>query len=182
MAPPRKNDNLALLIESTPITIGGARLSARPVISLPEGQIQFPGDYEADVSHLADLVITARVRADGSVDALRVEYRPFGVDQFKAEEMAKTLKKINSRLQQFTEMVGFLPSGDFAGYVFRVAAALGIRTYLLRNTAEQEAVKGFAYRKAVATSVQELVAEAVRAAQTPVDATGDQDVDVEVAA
>lgn len=115
--------------------------------------------YDATDLPLKDLMPQAWIdEKSGTIFGFGTEYRDVhSIDARRAEAMAKMLRKIERGLEKISEADGYIESGDFATHLLRVARVLGIKTFYVRNSREQRAMHGEAWRKVAASGVQYYV-------------------------
>lgn len=111
-------------------------------------------------AHLADFEVSAYLDRDYEHAWCPGHYfDAFRVDLEQAESVVKVLRKIQKGMDKATREHGHLAADDFAGYLFRIAAILGIRTYYVRNSDRGREMTGETFRHADAASVQMWVRE-----------------------
>lgn len=101
------------------------RLTAR-LVYFDGGEIRNFVGGSFDPHALEDLTVTAQAdRASDDAYGWRVEYsRPYSVDLRRAEQMAKTLRKVDAGLRRIEKRDGYPES--FGQYLARVATVLGV--------------------------------------------------------
>lgn len=118
-------------------TNAGPRLAAYPGYFNDDGYLCNPlyGPREPG-SHLAALVVDTWVnRDDGTLYGVRHAFQPHRLDSIQwAGSIVRTFRRINKGLQQAEVEQGPLDPNDFTGYLTRVAAALGITCFLIRDS------------------------------------------------
>jgi hypothetical protein len=139
---------------------GTVQMTARPVYVVG-GELlnpQWPQYGACPCPELADMEIGGYLREDKSgTYSPSVTFAPHRVKLEQAESIVKVLRKVHKGLDRLNDTEGYLPDGDFAGYVFRVARILGIGTYYVRNTKRAAAVSGERFRLVDGVGVQSYV-------------------------
>lgn len=151
---------------------GQKRIAAQPVRPQSDGElhaIMFDRFGEnADVSHLADLNVTAYLGHDygtssdnpGEVWGLGRSYTPHHIESADhAKAIASTLTKIENGLRKLQESAGYLPENDFGAYLLRIATVLRIPEIYVRNTTRALSMSGETYRKVNQGALQYWVQE-----------------------
>jgi hypothetical protein len=91
----------------------------------------------------------------GQVWGLVHEFTPFRVECAEhARAMAAVFGRVFRGLARAERELGGLPDGDFVGYLLRVGAALGIRTYYVRNHPQQRDSSGERFRTVTPSGLQ----------------------------
>jgi hypothetical protein len=140
---------------------GVTRVVARPVLVTEAGelhnpQFRFGNDPE---SALADLEVYTYVDRDSDewkTYGHLCEYAPLRVDARLAEVIVKSLRRIRKGLDRADSEQGYLSNDadGWAGYLFRIAAILGIRAYYVRNSDRGQETTGERYRRTDGAGVQ----------------------------
>lgn len=120
------------------------------------GELRRPSFGSGDLgAHLADFEVSAYLDRDNERAWCPGHYfDAFRVDLEQAESIVKVLRKIQKGMDKATREHGYLAADDFAGYLFRIAAILGVRTYYVRNSDRGREMTGETFRHADAASVQ----------------------------
>jgi hypothetical protein len=140
---------------------GVTRVVARPVLLTETGELRHP---QFDVGHrpvegLADLEIYTFVDQDAvewRTYGLLCEYAPRRVDVRRAEVMARTLRRIRKGLDRADSEQGYLPNdtAGWAGYLFRIAAILGVHSYYLATSGREQELTAQPHRRTDGAGVQ----------------------------
>jgi len=157
------NDPLAFSLQ-TETEHGTCRLVARVVLVTGEGLRNPLWQWGADPRKaFADFAVHAYIDRDNEhAWCPRYSFTAHQVELDQAESMVRLLRKIHKGLDVAEQDAGHLRADDFAGYLFRIAAILHIRTYYVRNTDKARAMSGEIFRRTDATGVQCWVAERER--------------------
>lgn len=120
------------------------------------GELRRPSFRSGDMgAHLADFEVSAYLDRDNEHAWCPGHYfDAYRVDLDEAESIVKVLRKIQKGMDKVTREHGYLAADDFTGYLFRVAAIVGIRTYYVRNSERGREMTGEKFRHADAASVQ----------------------------
>lgn len=146
------------------------RIVAHPQRATDEGMFNILWDdlRPNAVRHLADFAIGTYLSPDYS--------NPYGWQHYysgilhlkleQAESAVKVLRKVKRGLEQRERDEGY--PQDFATYLFRVAAVLGIRTYYLRSSEKRKAMSGKTFYQADGSDVRRWIQEQVKQFCKPV--------------
>lgn len=142
----------ALRIE--PIDMYGAKRILAYAVRLTNPDQDY--GYDATDRPLKNLIPQAWLdEKTGEIFGMGTEYRDVhSVDLRTAEDMVKTLRKLERGMAKLSESEGYVNSRDFATYLFRVARVLGIKTFYVRNSRTARDNSGEVWRKAIASGVQ----------------------------
>jgi hypothetical protein len=166
MADKRKPSNLAWLVK--PFDNYGQRMiRAEVVVVQPDGELHAPGDYRFDEGHeFASFQISAYLgwniglgtspdKTAGQIWGLSHEFAPHTVkDAEHAASMLKVFRRVERGMQKAITDSGYVADGDYFSYFTRIATALGIRRYYVRNHRENYNMTGETFREADAPFLQ----------------------------
>jgi hypothetical protein len=84
----------------------------------------------------------------------------------QASAIARVMARVEKSLDKQSQESGYLTDADYAGYVLRVAKALGIKTIYVRNSFEAERNSGVRFRKVDGAALQYYVSAVVADVRT----------------
>jgi hypothetical protein len=141
---------------------------ARIVIPQENGDLHNPSNnYPTETGYeFADFRVTAYLGHDsgtfgvtdsnpGEIWGLGHEFAPFTVSRVeRAAAMVKVFRTVSRGLTKAESESGYVKDGDFHTYLLRIGAALGIRTYYVRNGLRQRNMTGEIHRKVTPATLQ----------------------------
>lgn len=145
MANTNKKPDLAWLVQVEE-SFGTRFIRAHVVLPHENGELHSPraGFFEpasafAELeiqAYLGDVQYPGRTSEDnGKVWGLGFSYRPHQIETAdRAREIGRTLDRITRGIAKLTTDNGYVADDDFATYLSRIGAVLGIRTYYVRNS------------------------------------------------
>lgn len=146
----RKPSNLAWLVQVID-EYDQKKIVAEIVVVQPDGELHSPGSYRFDEGHeFRDLRVTGYLgwgayltgsddpTRQGEVWGLSHEFEPHTVkDTEDAQRMVKIFQRIDRANKKAVTEFGYVAEGDYFTYLTRIAAALGVRRYFVRNHRER---------------------------------------------
>jgi hypothetical protein len=143
---------------------GNTRIVAHPIYHNEAGEMRNPsfGRFEIG-SELASFAVSAYIdQGSERPYGFFHHFAPYQTELEQAESIVKVLRKVAKALKHAETERGYVSENMFAEYIFRVAAAVGIKDYYIHNSAKGRSVSGEVWRKVDGTGVQYFISEAVR--------------------
>ncbi len=152
----------------------GTRFVVAQIVSPQEnGELHTPDDDRWDTGPgYADFIVRCYLGEPSFMSGSDREARLWGLSHgFRdihmiesvehAKRIAATMSKVERGLKKAQEESGYVRDGDYLAYLTRIAGALGIRTYYVRNQKRALDMHGDRYRKVTAENLQYWLSDVV---------------------
>jgi len=118
-------------------------------------------------AYLGDITYETNSSAGGRIWGVGHEFKPYRIGTAeRAREIANMMTRIGRGLDKATSELGYLPDGDFAGYLGRVGMAIKVRDIYVRNSTPFRNIDGQKWRKLDAPGLSYWLSEVSRFAES----------------